>query len=152
TYTDADGFFSFQVLAAQTLTFSLDGYETFKLVAVVDDEITPLSVRFSEIDKTHVGLFVAVENVRFTDAEQGKPFVDPRDYYDTQRSMEACEGAAKTSLLLETSAFVLYKDVPLPSGTGTIRGIVSKSFNGSNFVLMLNDASDAPLTGVGCGG
>jgi len=115
-------------------------------------EITPLTVRFSEIDKTHIGLFVAVENVRFTDTEQGKPFVDPRDYYDTQRSMEACEGTAKTSFLLETSAFALYKDVPLPSGTGTIRGIVSKTYNGSDFVLMLNDVTDAPLTGTGCGG
>ena len=120
--------------------------------SITTAEITPLTVRFSEIDKTHVGLFVAVENVRFTDAEQGKPFVDPRDYYDTQRSMEACEGTAKTSFLLETSAFALYKDVPLPSGTGTIRGIVSKTYNGSDFVLTLNDAADAPLTGVGCGG
>ncbi|MGB0255306.1 MAG: carboxypeptidase regulatory-like domain-containing protein [Flavobacteriaceae bacterium] len=40
TYTDADGLFSFQVLAAQTLTFSLDGYESFVLVAVVGDEIS----------------------------------------------------------------------------------------------------------------
>lgn len=40
TYTDADGLFAFQVLAAQTLTFSLDGYETFVLVAAVDDEIS----------------------------------------------------------------------------------------------------------------
>lgn len=115
-------------------------------------EITPLTVRFSEIDKTHIGLFVAVENVRFADVVQGKPFVDPRDYYDTQRSMEACEGTAKTSFLLETSAFALYKDVPLPSGTGTIKGIVSKTYNGSKFVLTLNDAADAPLTGAGCGG
>jgi hypothetical protein len=40
TYTDADGFFSFQVLAAQTLTFFLDGYEPFRLVAAVGDEIS----------------------------------------------------------------------------------------------------------------
>lgn len=113
-------------------------------------EITPLTVRFSEIDKTHVGLFVAVENVRFANVEQGKPFVDPRDYYDTQRTMEACEGTTKTSFLLETSAFALYKDVPLPSGAGTIRGIISKTFNGNKFVLSLNDATDAPLMGESC--
>ena len=40
TYTDSDGLFSFQVLAAQTLTFSIDGYEPFVLVAAVGDEIS----------------------------------------------------------------------------------------------------------------
>lgn len=115
-------------------------------------EITPLVVRFSEIDKSHIGLFVAVDNVRFAAEEQGKSFVDPRDYYDTQRTMEACEGTDKTTFLLETSAFALYKDLPLPSGTGIIRGIVSKTFNGSDFVLTLNDATDASLTGADCGG
>jgi len=40
TYTDADGLFSFQVLAAQTLTFFIDGYESFVLVADVGDEIS----------------------------------------------------------------------------------------------------------------
>lgn len=115
-------------------------------------DITPLTVQFSEINKRHIGLFVAVDNVRFAAEEQGKPFVDPRDYYDTQRTMEACEGTTVTQFLLETSAFALYKDLPLPSGTGTIRGIVSKTFNGSDFVLTLNNATDAMLTGTSCGG
>lgn len=114
-------------------------------------EITPLTVKFSAIDKSHVGMFIAVENVRVTPSEQGKPFVDPKDYYDTQRTLEACEGTAITTFLLETSAFALYKDVPLPTGTGTIQGIVSKTYNGRNFVLTLNNAADATLLGAWCG-
>jgi hypothetical protein len=45
-------------------------------------------------------------------AEQGKPFVDLKDYYDTQRNMEACEGQNKVPFLLETSAFAAFKDLP----------------------------------------
>ena len=114
-------------------------------------DITPHTVTFSEIDKSHIGMFVAIEHVRFSPTEQGKPFVDPKDYYDTQRTLEACEGEAITPFLLETSAFANYKDLPLPSGTGTIKGIVSKTYNGSDFVLTLNSAEDAMLTGVWCG-
>jgi len=113
-------------------------------------EITPLTVKFSAIDDSHVGLFIAVEHVRVIPSEQGKPYVNPKDYYDTQRTLEACEDNLTTSFLLETSAFALFKDLPLPTGAGTIKGIVSKTYNGSDFVLTLNDASDATLLGAWC--
>ena len=114
-------------------------------------DMTPVPTKFSEINSSHVGLFVAIEHVRVTPLEQGQPFVDPKDYYDTQRTLEACEDDAITTFLLETSAFANYKDLPLPSGTGTIKGIVSKTYNGSDFVLTLNSAKDVMLTGVWCG-
>lgn len=113
-------------------------------------DITPIKVTFSEINSTHVGMYVAVDNVNFIASEHGKPFVDPNDSFDTQRTMEACEGFGKKTFLLETSSFASYKDLPLPNGTGTIQGIVSKTYNGSDFVLTLNDAADAPLTGADC--
>lgn len=114
------------------------------------EDIVPLPVSFSEINERHIGMFVTVENVRVFQEHQGKPFVDPRDYYDTRRILEACEGTAIVPFLIETSAFATYRDVPLPMGTGTIRGIVSKTYNGSDFVLTLNDATDAMLTGTDC--
>ena len=92
-------------------------------------------------------MYVEVANVRFAAEEQGKPFVDPKDYYDTQRKMEACEGQNKVPFLLETSAFAGFKDLPLPNGTGSIKGIVSKTYNGRNLVLALNNGHDAWLAG-----
>ena len=114
------------------------------------EEVVPLPVLFSEINSSHIGMYVEVANVRFTAAEQEKPFVDPKDYYDTQRNMEACEGQNKVPFLLETSAFASFKDLPLPGGTGSIKGIVSKTYNGRNLVLVLNDARDAWLSGGAC--
>ena len=49
-------------------------------------EVLPRPVLFSEINNSHIGMYVEVANVRFAAAEQGKPFVDPKDYYDTQRT------------------------------------------------------------------
>lgn len=110
----------------------------------------PRPVLFSEINSSHIGMYVEVANVRFTATEQEKSFVDPKDYYDTQRNMEACEGQNKVPFLLETSAFASFKDLPLPDGTGRIKGIVSKTYNGRNLVLVLNDARDAWLSGGTC--
>ena len=115
-------------------------------------EIVPLPIRFSEINSDHIGMFVSVDDVSVSFSEQGKPFVSPRDYFDTQRTLEGCEGGSTVSFILETSAFASYKDLPLPSGTGTIKGIVSKTYNGSDIVLTLNNAADAALTGPACGG
>lgn len=114
------------------------------------DQVIPRPMLFSEINKIHIGMCVEVSNVRISAAEQGLPFVDPKDYYDTQRTMEACEGQNRTSFLLETSAFATFKDLPLPSGTGSIKGIVTKTYNGSDLVLTLNDARDAWRSGGDC--
>lgn len=72
------------------------------------EEVMPSPVLFSEINSSHIGMYVEIANVRFAAAEQGKPFVDPKDYYDTQRNMEACEGQNKVPFLLETSAFASF--------------------------------------------
>ncbi|GIR50298.1 MAG: hypothetical protein CM15mP59_0400 [Flavobacteriaceae bacterium] len=60
-------------------------------------------------------------------AEVGLPYVDPDDSFDTQRTLEACEGFGKSTFILETSAYANFKQNLLPSGTGTIRGIVKQN-------------------------
>ena len=51
---------------------------------------------------------------------------------------------------METSAFANFKQNLLPAGTGTISGIVSKTYNGDNLVMMLNSINDVNLTGEPC--
>ena len=113
-------------------------------------DLTPLKVKFSEISDSHIGIMVEISDVNVVSSQVGKPFVDPNDSYDTQRNLEACEGFGKTSFILETSAFANFKQNPLPAGTGTIAGIVSKTYNGDNLVLMLNSIDDVNLTGEAC--
>jgi len=113
-------------------------------------DLTPLKVKFSEISDSHIGIMVEISDVNVVSSQVGKPFVDPNDSYDTQRNLEACEGFGKTSFILETSAFANFKQNLLPSGTGTIAGIVSKTYNGDDLVLMLNSIDDVNLTGEAC--
>ena len=113
-------------------------------------ELAPLSVQFSQISDDHVGMMVEVSQVSVVAAEVGLPYVDPDDSFDTQRTLEACEGFGKSSFILETSAYANFKQNLLPSGTGTIRGIVSKTYDGDSLVLMLNSIDDVDMTGEEC--
>ena len=80
--------------------------------------------------------------------EQQLPFLQTgrREYQAAYQH----SGPDNRAFLLETSAFAAFKDLPLPSGTGSIKGIVSKTYNGRNLVLALNDGHDAWLAGGDC--
>ena len=113
-------------------------------------DLTPVTVQFSQISDEHVGMMVEVSQVSVVAAEVGLPYVDPDDSFDTQRTLEACEGFGKSTFILETSAYANFKQNLLPSGTGTIRGVVSKSYDGDSLVLMLNSIDDVDMSGEEC--
>lgn len=120
------------------------------LRSATTSDLTPLTVQFSQIRDIHIGMMVEVSDVSVVSSEVGLPFVDPDDTFDTQRTLEACEGFGKSTFILETSAFANFKQNMLPSGTGTIKGIVSKTYNGDSLVLMLNSIDDVDMTGEAC--
>jgi hypothetical protein len=124
--------------------------KTHILRAATTSEIEPLSVKFSQINDSHVGIMVQVVDVNVASSDLGEPYVDPNDSFDTQRTLEACDGFSKKTFLLETSAFADFKQDVLPSGTGTIKAVVTKTYNGDNLVLMLNSTGDVDLNGEPC--
>lgn len=116
----------------------------------VTEAVSPLKVNFSSINESHIGVFVMVEDAQFPQDLQGETFVDPLDDFDTQRMMESCEGFGYSNFILETSSFANFKNVILPTGGGTVAGIVTKTFNGSDMVLALNDVDDVNFSGPRC--
>ena len=120
------------------------------LRAAKTSEIEPLTVKFSQINDSHVGIMVQVHDVNVASSNIGDPYVDPYDTFDTQRTLEACDGFSKKTFLLETSAYADFKQDILPSGSGTIKAIVTKTYDGDNLVLMLNSTEDIDLGGAPC--
>lgn len=116
----------------------------------VTEVITPLSLSFSSINESHIGMFVTIENAQFPQSLVGESYVDPLDDFDTQRIMESCEGFGYANFILETSSFANFKNVILPTGGGTVSGIITKTFNGSDLVLALNSIEDVNLAGARC--
>ncbi len=120
------------------------------LRATNSEEIEPIVVKFSEINNSHVGLFVKVENAQFPSSIVGKTYVDAADQFDTQRLLESCDGFGYTNFILETSSFAEFRFSVLPAGGGSVSGVVSKTFNGSSLVLALNKPSDVIMEQARC--
>jgi hypothetical protein len=116
----------------------------------ITEEITPLTVLFSEINDDHVGMYVQVDNVEFADDLNGKRYFDPVQVFDTQRTMQVCNGFTYSELALETSSFSTFKEYLLPTGNGTIKAVVNKTFDGSTHVLALNAVEDVNMGNTRC--
>ena len=113
-------------------------------------EITPNVVKFSQISETYLGLLVSVENAEFADNLAGKRYFDPVEVFDTSRTLQACEGFAYSQFQLETSSFASFKEELLPEGNGTITAVVSKTFDGSSLILVINSTDDVVMNDSRC--
>jgi len=129
---------------------SLNQVENQIFRSITTEELVPFNVKFSQINNSHVGLFVQVDEAQFPTSLTGKTYVDADDQFDTQRMLEACDGFGYSNFILETSAFASFKFATLPEGGGSIAAVVSKTFNGSDLVLALNDVKDVQMDGPRC--
>lgn len=114
------------------------------------ETLTPFTIKLSDITDNNVGMFVKIENARFSMAIAGQPYHDNNNQFDTQRTLEACESFGTGTFILETSAFADFGSVPTPTGGGSLSAVVSKTFNGSDLVLALNNVTDVDMTGARC--
>ena len=105
-------------------------------------EIDEKTIAIAELTEAHIGLFLTLKSIHFLPEERGQPLVAAKDWYDTQREITQCVENTKTSFLLETSRFADFSDMPIPENAVSIRGIISKTYNGSDLVLVLNAYED----------
>jgi hypothetical protein len=113
------------------------------------ETIIPFEVNLAQINDSHIGLFIQANDTQFPAAYSGLTFVDPSDDYDSLRDLESCEDSG--SIKVETSAFASFQDRLLPTdGKGSISGVVTKSYNGDDRVLALNNIDDINFDGARC--
>ncbi|HUH28549.1 DUF5689 domain-containing protein [Gelidibacter sp.] len=114
-------------------------------------EVVPLQLQFSEINATHLGLYVEFNDVEFNDDLEGERYFDPAQDFDTLREMQTCSSDIGYYYFpLETSSFTTFKDVLLPLGNGTIKGVITKTFDGKAIVLVLNDLNGVTMNEKRC--
>ena len=111
--------------------------------------IVPLEMGPSDINSSHLGMFVTLENVQFPSNLEGETFVDANDDFDTQRSLISCTNGFEFPL--ETSSFADFSQVPLPvDARGSISGIITQSYGGDERVMALNSIDDIYFTEERC--
>ncbi|PNW29514.1 DUF5689 domain-containing protein [Formosa algae] len=113
-------------------------------------EIVPLELNFSDINENYIGMFVEIHNVEFPEHLVGQSYFNAIDDFDTQRKIQRCEGFSYEEFILETSSFAAFKNEILPAENGIIKGLISKSYGGDDFVLVLNDTDDVEFTDSRC--
>ena len=111
--------------------------------------LVPLALNLSDINDSHIGLYVSGLSAQFSAGLDGLTYVDPDEDYDTQRDLESCVDSG--TLKLETSAFSNFNDSMLPTdGSGTISGIITRDYFGDNRVMMLNTKDDVSFDSSRC--
>ncbi|MEO6346451.1 MAG: DUF5689 domain-containing protein [Aquaticitalea sp.] len=112
--------------------------------------IIPKTLTFSQVNASDIGLYVQFEGVEFADNLIGLQYFDPIQDFDTSRNLQSCGGIGYSTFNLETSSFASFKDVFLPTGNGTVSGVITKTFDGRSLVLALNEVNELNLTGPRC--
>ncbi|MGB7786902.1 MAG: DUF5689 domain-containing protein, partial [Salinimicrobium sp.] len=97
-------------------------------------------------------LFVRVENVQFS-----KMLVNPthtftfaseaNDEFDGERLVESCNG--DFPFILSTSTYADFKAFPLPKGSGSIEGVLTRDFYDDFYTIYLNSPADLDFSNSG---
>ena len=115
------------------------------------ERLLPLNLNLSLVSGNHIGLYVQFKNVEFADNLSGKRYFDPAQDFDTLRQLQSCSSnVGYSNFTLETASFASFKDDLLPTGNGTILGVVTKTYDGSKLVLGLNEVSGVNMTEERC--
>ncbi|GAA0872962.1 hypothetical protein GCM10009117_21090 [Gangjinia marincola] len=121
------------------------GLEEAILRSPVVEEIVPLDLMVSEFADNKTNLFIRINNVQFNrfDVLGDDPLTfagEPTDEFDGERIVESCDDAMTT--ILATSTFAKFKSATLPSGSGSISGVLTKNFFGDEFNLAMTSITD----------
>ncbi len=113
-------------------------------------DIVPLNLAFNDISDNQIGMFVQIDGVEFADEHDGDRYFDPIEDFDTQRTMQACSGFDYSYFVLETSSFADFKSEVLPTGNGSISGIIAKNYFGDMLLMALNSTDDVNFDDSRC--
>jgi len=106
--------------------------------------IVPTVVTVSDFDESLENTFVQLTNMQFLKADvidaQLTYAAEPEDQFDGERSVESCETGG--NVILSTSTFADFKALDLPTGQGTISGVLTRNFFGDTFNLAINSPAD----------
>ncbi|MGB0949843.1 MAG: DUF5689 domain-containing protein, partial [Marinirhabdus sp.] len=125
--------------------------EGFLIRSATKTEITPVVLDLSALPGgesalgfEHTNRYVQLNNVQFNRfqavGDNNQTFAaEPQDEFDGERILESCDN--NRSIIFSTSTFADFKAVPLPSGRGSLMGLLTKNFFGDAFNVVVNDPS-----------
>lgn len=106
--------------------------------------IIPNEIAVTDFDERIENTFVKVTNVQFRKEDVLEASIsfagEATDQFDGERVLTSCETNAST--IFSTSTFATFKSLPLPAGSGSISGVLTRNFFGDTFNLTVNSRAD----------
>ena len=112
-------------------------------------QIVPLSITVLGFNDRTENLFVRIDNVQFSGFYVGgeTPFTfasEDNDEFDGEREIVSCNG--DFPFILSTSTFADFKSLRLPTGSGSLEGILTRDFYDEFYTIYLNSTQDINFT------
>ncbi|MEO2063376.1 MAG: DUF5689 domain-containing protein [Christiangramia sp.] len=116
-------------------------------------EIVPLSLRIADFSSDLNNLYIRLNNVQFdrTLVRENDVYSfasNIADQYDGARELESCETGETT--ILSTSTYADFRSLLLPSGSGSVEGVLTRDFYDEHFVIVLNSPEKLQFNGERC--
>ncbi len=116
-------------------------------------EIVPLKIGISDFSSELKNLYVKIENVQFDRNLVKEDHVfsfasNPADQYDGERQLESCETGE--TVLLSTSTYSNFKSLLIPTGSGSVEGILTRDFYDEHYVIVVNSPDMLDMNGSRC--
>lgn len=121
--------------------------ETHIIEGAFVGEVTPMQIELSDINPAILSTLVEIQNVEFEDDLIGSTLAIPNGGGTQNRTITDCDG---NELTLRASDFADFAGAPIPSGNGTITGVLSVF--GSTDQLTIRDVDDIAMDGPRCDG
>ncbi len=99
-----------------------------KTCEVVEEEQLVNKLVLNEITDAHLNTLIELKDVQFEDAALGKTLYDANNDVGGATNY-GIEDISKTTIKIRTSAFTNFGSTEVPSGNGTIRGVLTKFRN-----------------------
>jgi hypothetical protein len=108
-----------------------------------DPEIdpTPLIKRLSELDSTCLHTLIRLEELEISEPYKEGKFGE----FEDGIRLENCQ---EETIVLQNSSFADFAGMPLPSGNGSVTGILTQS--GNVYQMLIRDLKDLDLSGPDC--
>ncbi|WP_179021293.1 DUF5689 domain-containing protein [Winogradskyella forsetii] len=109
--------------------------------------IVPLPLNISDFTEDKTNLMITLSDVQFnrnevfdTENNLNTYASSELDQFDGERTLESC--ATGGDVIFSTSTFADFKGLALPSGQGNVNAVLSRTFEGDDFIVAINTPED----------
>ena len=109
------------------------------------EEIVPLPMNISDFSEDKTNLYIRLNDMQFNRNDALGEFpktysAEPEDEFDGERTLESC--AEGLTVVFSTSTFADFSALDLPTGRGSLDGLLTLNFFGETFNVAVNSPFD----------